>query len=96
MSEPSRATTVLRVPAAFYLIIPLLCGPLMLLGGILVTLGVPESRGTRILVLLAGFGRTEMGIRGTRQRTVLIEGLNSKAMTDHGASRSLEFFAGNP
>jgi hypothetical protein len=30
MSEPSRGTTVLRViPAAFYLIIPLLCGPLM-------------------------------------------------------------------
>lgn len=70
MNEPSRGTTVLRViPAAFYLIIPLLCGPVMLLGGILVTLGMPASRGTGILVLLAGFGLTAMGVRGTRQRT---------------------------
>ncbi|HXC87769.1 MAG TPA: hypothetical protein VNU23_08280 [Candidatus Cybelea sp.] len=62
MSEPSRGTTLLRViPAAFYLNIPLLCGPLMLLGGILVTLEVLESRGAGILILLAGFGLTAMG-----------------------------------
>jgi hypothetical protein len=87
MSEPSRGTTAMRlIPAAFYLIIPLLCGPLMLLGGILVTLGVPESRGTGILVLLAGFGLTTMGIRGTRQSTALIE-VTERALTAARNSR---------
>jgi hypothetical protein len=33
----------------------------MLLGGILVTLEVLESRGAGILILLAGFGLTAMG-----------------------------------
>jgi hypothetical protein len=38
MSEPAQDTTLLRViPGAFHLMIPLLFGPLMLLGGIEVT-----------------------------------------------------------
>jgi hypothetical protein len=45
----------------------------MLFGGLLVTLAVPPSRGTGIVALLFGFALTAMGIRGTMQRTVLIE-----------------------
>jgi hypothetical protein len=79
MSEPAQGRTLLRViPAAFYLMIPLLFGPLMLLGGMLMTLGAPRSRTTGIVVLLVGLGITAMGIRGTRRRTVLIE------VTEHG------------
>jgi hypothetical protein len=74
MSEPAHGATLLRViPAAFHLMIPLLFGPLMLLGGILLTLGAPKSRGTGIVMLLVGLGVTAMGIRGTRRRTLLIE-----------------------
>jgi hypothetical protein len=53
MSEQAHGATVLRViPAAFYLIVPLLCGPMMLFGGLLVMLEAPRSRGTGIVVLL--------------------------------------------
>jgi hypothetical protein len=55
------------------LIIPLLFGPLMLFGGLLVMLEAPQSRGTGIVTLLVGFALTALGIRETRQRTVLIE-----------------------
>jgi hypothetical protein len=55
MSEPAPGATLLRViPAAFYLIIPLLFGPLMLLGGLLVTLEVPLSRGPGIVARPGG------------------------------------------
>jgi hypothetical protein len=76
---PTHGATLLRVtPGVFYSIIPLVCGPLMLFGGIAVALGVPGSRGMGILMLLFGFGLTAMGIRGTWEHAVLIE------LTEHG------------
>jgi hypothetical protein len=74
MSEPANGKTLLQVrPAAFYMIIPLVCGPLMLFGGVAVALGVPGSRGVGILMLLFGFGMTAMGIRGAMRHSVVIE-----------------------
>jgi hypothetical protein len=74
MNEPAHGVTLLRVtPAAFYSIIPMVCGPMMLFGGTVVAFGVPASRGVGILMVLFGFGLTATGIRGSSQDTVLIE-----------------------